>query len=220
MARKLVDTTHYSLSSEIPAVPERRTGERHLSLLRVGALVIGGRRELCLIRNISGGGMMIRPYSAIEQGTPVSVELKHGEAVSGVARWSRDMLVGVEFDKKIDVLALLAPAADSPKPRMPRIDLSCSALLRHDGDVYRVEVMNVSQGGTCVRTTARLQVDGDVVVTLPGLHAAAGVVKWWEDDQYGIRFNRVYPLHELMGFLRQQQREEHERGQRQRPAVA
>jgi hypothetical protein len=211
LAKKLVDTTHYSLSTAAPARPERRTGERHLSLLRVGALMIGERRELCLIRNISGGGMMIRPYSIIAEGTRLSIELKHGDSVSGVARWSSDMLVGVEFDRPIDVLALLTPAGDGPKPRMPRIDVSCSALLRHDGDVYRVELVNISQGGICVSTTADLTLDGDVVVSPPGLHSAAGVVKWKEGDQYGIGFNRVYPVHELMGFLKDQQRVEQQR---------
>jgi hypothetical protein len=102
---------------------------------------------------------------------------------------------------------------------MPRIDLSCSALLRHDGEVYRVKVVNLSQGGICIGTTAWLKVDGDVVVTLPGLHAAAGVVKWSEEDQYGIRFNRVYPVHELMAFLKEQQREEQQREEQQRAAA-
>ena len=81
MTKKLVETTHYSLSASPPASPDRRTGERHLSLLRVGALVIGDRRELCLIRNISAGGMMIRPYSTVAVGTRVSVEVRSTLAV-------------------------------------------------------------------------------------------------------------------------------------------
>lgn len=205
---QLVQTTGYSLSSSPPAQPERRDGQRHLSLLRVGALTIGARRELCLIRNISAGGMMIRCYSPIQERTRVAVELKHGETVTGEVRWSHEMLVGVEFDQQIDILALLAPPLNGPRPRMPRIELSCSATLRHEGEVLRVEALNVSQGGACIRTTANLQVNGDAVLTLPGLHAAAAVVKWKEGDLYGLRFNRAYPVHELMGFLREQQRNE------------
>ena len=41
-----VETTLYSLDEAVPEGPERRTGERHLSLLRVGTLTIGDRREL------------------------------------------------------------------------------------------------------------------------------------------------------------------------------
>jgi len=211
LAKKLVETTHYSLSAAAPERPERRQDERHVSLLRVGALVINDRRELCLIRNISAGGMMIRPYSAVAPGTKLSVELKHGETVSGVTQWSDNGLVGVTFDEPIDVIEILSPSGGVPRPRMPRIDLSCSALVRCDGDVFRMRVVNISQGGICVNSNAEVEVNASVVVSLTGLHAAAGVVKWRDGEYYGMRFNRVYPVHELMAFLKDQQREEQAR---------
>jgi hypothetical protein len=206
LAKKLVETTHYSLSASAPECPDRRSGERYVSLLRVGALTIDGRRELCLIRNISGGGMMIRPYSTIAAGTRLCVELKQGDTVQGVALWSRDGLVGIGFDAAIDVLALLGSTGGRPRARMPRIDLSCTAVVRHDGDVFRARVLNISQGGICVSADCGLDFDSSVVVSLTGLHAAAGVVKWTDGDCYGIGFNRVYPVNELMAFLQEQQR--------------
>ena len=208
MAKKIVETTLYSLSAAAPAQPDRRRGDRYVSLLRVGALVIEGRRELCLIRNISAGGMMIRPYSPIPAGARVSVELKHGEAVSGIAQWSDRGLTGVTFDSTIDVLALLSPSETSARPRMPRIELSCSARLRVDGDLSVARVVNISQGGICVTARAKLPIDADVIISLPNLPPAAGVVKWAEEGQYGIGFNRVFKVDELMGFLREQQRDE------------
>jgi hypothetical protein len=212
LARKeLVDTTHYSLSGDAPERPDRRNDERYISLLRVGALVIGGRRELCLIRNVSAGGMMIRPYSPIAAGTVVSVELKHGDTVSGVAQWAERGLVGVTFDTRIDVLALLTASGLETQPRMPRIEVNCTATLRHEGTVFRARVVNISQGGICVNSPVDLELHGDVVVSLEGLHAAAGVVKWRDGEYFGIGFNRVYPVNELMGFLQQQQREEQRR---------
>jgi len=60
-----VETTLYSLDATPPRRPDRRHDGRHVSLLRVGALMIGERRELCLIRNLSAGGMLIRAYSRI-----------------------------------------------------------------------------------------------------------------------------------------------------------
>jgi hypothetical protein len=207
LSKKPVNTTLYSLSASAPGRPERRKGERHVSLLRVGALLIGGRRELCLIRNISSGGMMIRPYSPIEPETRVSVELKQGDMVSGVAQWAEGGLVGVTFDESIDVVALLSGTGDGPRPRMPRIELECTALLRHDGDVVRVRAVNVSQGGICVNAPTDLEIGAHVVVSLTGLHAAAGVVKWRDGDDYGIGFNRVFPVDELMRFLQEQQRD-------------
>jgi hypothetical protein len=208
LAKKLVHTTVYSLSNEAPAQPDRRQGDRYVSLLRVGALIVDGRRELCLIRNVSAGGMMIRPYSTIPAGTAVSIELKHGETVSGIAQWSDRGLIGISFDQPINVLELVCPTGTDARPRMPRVELGCSARLHRDGNAGTGRVANISQGGICVTTRTLLPIDADVVVTLPGLRPAAGVVKWADGEEYGIRFNRVFPLDELMAFLREQQRDE------------
>ena len=64
-----VETTLYSLSDRTPDPVERRDGERYLTLFRVGTVMIEDRRELCLIKNISAGGMMIRPYCKLEPGS-------------------------------------------------------------------------------------------------------------------------------------------------------
>jgi hypothetical protein len=203
-----VETTIYSLAATAPGKSERRGGERHLSLLRVGAIMVEGRRELCLIRNISAGGMMIRAYSDIHPGTPLSVELKQGDAVAGTVQWKDGGLTGVTFDSPIDVLGLLAPPGDGPRPRLPRIEIECTAWVRQEAQVIRTRAANVSQGGVCVETPAKLVVGGDVVVTLPGLTPAAGVVRWSDDGTYGIEFNRALVLSDLVQWLQEQQQEQ------------
>lgn len=205
MQEQPVETTSYSLAASAPSQPERRSDERYLSLLRVGAMVVDGRRELCLIRNISAGGMMIRAYSDMTVGTRLSIELKQGDPISGVIQWVQDDLTGIAFDSQIDVLALLSAPGDGPRPRLPRIEVDCTAWVRQDADVIRTRAINVSQGGIRVESNADLTVSGDVVVTLPGLTPAAGVVRWRDGDSYGIAFNRAFVLSDLVYWLRDQQ---------------
>jgi hypothetical protein len=211
MEEEPVETTVYSLAASAPVQPDRRGSERFLSLLRVGAIVVDGRRELCLIRNISAGGMMVRAYSSVPVGTPLSVELKQGDPVSGVVQWTEAGLTGVAFDAPIDVLALLAPPEEGPRPRLPRIEVECTAWVRQEAEVIRTRVINVSQGGVRVEAAAVLTIGGDVVVTLPGLTPTAGVVKWRDGDDYGIAFNRSLVLSELVHWLKDQQQEERRR---------
>jgi len=211
MQERPVETTLYSLAASTPARPDRRESERFLSLLRVGAMVVEGRRELCLIRNISAGGMMIRAYSPIPLGTALSVELKQGDPVSGIVQWVEDGMTGVAFDAPIDVLALLAPSDEGPRPRLPRIELECTAWVRQESEVIRSRALNISQGGIRIETSAPLTVGADVVVTLPGLTPAAGVVKWSNAGAYGIAFNRALILSELVHWLKGQQQEEQRR---------
>src|SRR6476620_9914179 len=116
-----VETTIYSLADSPPAQPDRRSEQRYLSLLRVGTMIVDDRRELCLIRNISAGGMTIRGYSAMEPGKTIVVELRQGEPVDGTVAWVDDGTFGIRFDEPIDVVGLIAPRDDGPRPRMPRI---------------------------------------------------------------------------------------------------
>ena len=146
MDQQPVETTLYSLKTTPPQPEQRRDDERHLTLLRVGGLLIDGRRELCLIRNISAGGMMIRAYSEIPEGTRLSVELRQGEPVSGIARWTRGENVGVEFDEQIDVIGLISAPDQGPRPRKPRIEVNCLAWVRQDGKIHCTQALNVSEG--------------------------------------------------------------------------
>jgi hypothetical protein len=200
-----VDTTLYSLSDSAPTpAADRRDGERHLTLFRVGSIIIEDRRELCLIKNISAGGMLIRAYSRLAEGTPVSIELKRGEPISGKVSWTRDDSAGIEFDRRVDVVAILADSMEGPRPRMPRVEVRCIVSVRQSGDVYGMRARDISQGGIKVASDRSLAVGGDVVVTLPGLAPMAGVVRWSHSGCYGITFNRLLALSELVGWLQQQ----------------
>lgn len=202
---KPVETTVYSLGSNPPEVPERHRRDGHMSLLRVGSLHVGDRRELCLIRSISVGGMVIRAYSKIDRGARLSVELKQGERVDGIALWTERELVGVGFDKPVDVLALITSSDGSPRPRMPRLEVRCAALVRDGARVHRTRALNISQGGIRVEGGPALAPGRQVTVTLPGLAPEAGVVRWNDGRCSGITFNRVLALSQLMGWLGEQQ---------------
>jgi hypothetical protein len=196
-----VETTLYSLSEVPPGPGERRDGDRHITLFRVGSITIGDRRELCLIKNISAGGMMIRAYCPIAEGTSLSIELKNGQPVSGTATWVKEPNVGVTFDNAIDVIEILSASADGPKQRMPRIEVESIATVRDGANVYRLPVRDISQGGVKVRGDPQLEYGCDLSITLPGLEPQPGALRWRQDGYLGLSFNRLIPLTELVAWL-------------------
>lgn len=199
-----VETTTYSLSSAPPLPDCRRGDERHLTLFRVGSLMISERRELCLIKNISAGGMMIRAYATVTLGSLLSIELKCGHSIAGQVTWCRGSDVGVEFDQKVDVIDLLAANSEGQRPRMPRIEVDCYATIRDGATVLRVKIADISQGGIKICHEALIVPGSDVVVTVPGLSPVAGVLRWNEGGCSGVTFNALLPLPQLMGWLIEQ----------------
>lgn len=200
-----VEETSISLSAAIPAPPERRRQQRHLTILRVAALIIDGERELCLVRNISAGGVMAHVYRPIDVGTRVAIEIKNDEQIAGTVVWDEDSNVGIEFDQRIDVPDLLATSkilGDGKQARRPRVSVDRLARLRCGAEVHHVRVNDISQGGIKVEIEAPLPPDADIVVTLDGFRPLTGIVRWTKEGYAGISFIQVIPIGELCEWLR------------------
>jgi hypothetical protein len=196
-----IETTIYSMSTEPPAQDERRSDERHLTLFRVGSILLDGRRELCLVKNISAGGALIRAYCRLKPDLALQIELKEEQPIKGVINWVRGSEAGITFDERIDVIELLKSTDDGPRPRMPRVQVRCIAFVREGAATNRAVVANISQGGLSVESENPLTVDSDVTVSLPGLPPQGAVVRWVDGKRYGISFNTVLPLAGLVEWL-------------------
>ena len=200
-----VEETSISLSPQTPQPPDRRRDQRHVTILRVGALIIDGERELCLVRNISAGGVMAHVYREIELGTRVEIEIKNDEPLPGTVVWVEDTNIGVEFDTAIDVPEFLASSkilGDGRRARRPRVEIERNAKLRCGDQVLWGRIRNISQGGIRFDCEGDLPVDSDVVVTMEGFRPLPGVIRWRREEAYGISFIQVLPIQELCEWLR------------------
>lgn len=184
--------------------PDRRRDVRHLTILRVGTVHVDGRRELCLVRNISAGGLMAIVYSDFAVGDRIEVELKTNQSIPGRVTWKKDSTVGVEFDEKIDVAEVLSnpPLLDNGwRPRMPRVPIDRLATLRAGARTYWVSARDISQGGVRIEADHTIDIGAETIVTLENFRPIPGVVRWREGNVAGISFNQVIPFHELTRWL-------------------
>ena len=200
--------TGFSFSNDVPQPPDRRSSERDIKILRVGTIVVDGRRELCMIRNISAGGVMALVYSQLTPGQSVSIELKTSQPVSGRVVWTRGGNAGIQFDTSVDVAELLAApqSVDNGwRPRTPRVEIDRMATLRVGARTCWVHARDISQSGVKIEA----EVDDapaageEVVVTLEGFRPLAGVVRWAADGACGISFNGLIPFGDLIDWLKQ-----------------
>ena len=197
--------TGFSFADAVPEPPERRCDERFITILRVGVLIVDGRRELCLMRNISAGGLMAHVYSLVEEGQRVTVELKSNQAIGGTIAWVRGANAGIAFDDSVDIAALLANPAvldNGWRPRLPRIEVVRWGTLRSGASTWRVQSRDISQGGIKIDTDQSLEPGEEVVLTLDHFRPLPGTVRWQDGRACGLAFNALIPFDELIAWLK------------------
>jgi len=195
----------FSFSAVEAAPCARADVAPRLTTLRVGTITIEGRRELCMIRNVSAGGLRAHVYSPLKEGDRVWVELKTNQQTAGSVSWVDGATVGISFDQEIDIAELLTSPAEGEsgiQPRMPRVEADCLGELRIGARRYPINTCDASQGGVGIEIDHPLRVGDNVVLTLQKLRPLAGVVRWYQNGQGGIGFNQVLPFHELVTWLR------------------
>lgn len=205
MRTNAVEETTFSFSREAPQPCERRSGPRHITILRVGTIVIDGRHELCLIRNISAGGLMAHVYSTLKPEQQVEVELKTHQRVVGKVSWCSGSNVGIAFDEPVDVEDLLASNSELQngwRPRLPRVEVDRLGTLRLGSRVYALNTRDISQGGVKAEIDEPLEVGAEIVVTLDKLPPMQGTVRWVQEGLCGIAFNEIIPFRDLIDWLR------------------
>ncbi len=200
---------HYPLSvtpgssGDAPFVaPERRTEERLTTLLRIAKLITTRDQRLCMVRNISSAGAMLRLYQPITLGEPVQVEITPECPVAATVIWTMDDHAGVAFVEPIDVIAALRGCAGKSNPyrratRLPRLRVEREARLCTDDIECDVVLCDVSLNGAKIVTDAELAEDVEVAIFVGGLHPLSGRIRWCHDRHAGVQFDVPIPMDTL-----------------------
>jgi hypothetical protein len=202
-ADEALETTLFSLSTDVPRPSDNRADERLLALLPVAKLVGTDWQDLCRIRNISAGGIMAETTMPHESGTAVRLELASGQEIASQIIWVRGNTVGIKFNQNVDLREVLA--ARRPRigfrPRPARLEIKCGGTVRLGGLYHKVEVQDISLGGIKVFLPHKICVDKDVLVTIESLRAIKGTVRWQKEGLMGIVFHHPLSFDELAEWL-------------------
>jgi PilZ domain len=203
-----------SLSGVLRMPDERRRDSRQVTVLRVAKLRTANGEELCLVRNISAGGLMAHIYSELGIGDAAVAEFKSGHAIAGRILWRRDGMVGMQFSEKVNAASVLAgddDALPTLQQRAPRIDLEAPGRIRVGAQSYAVALCNISQGGARVRLDDAGRAVGQLVLMVNGLPPLAGSIRWERDGDAGIEFDIPVPFDVLAQWVPMAQRQSHDR---------
>lgn len=185
---------------------DRRGAQRFMTILRVGKLVSDKTQELCLIRNISAGGLMAHVYAPHQIGDKVEIELKSDQRLSGEVVWVKEGHVGVRFAGRVEVSDILTHRAEpgGKKSRAPRLEVEGRAKLKVGNAYYHVDIRDLSQGGIKVELGEQLRVGEDAVITIEGMEPVNGIVRWSRGGMTGLSFIKPIAFDELIRWLEAQ----------------
>ena len=175
---------------------DRRSGERHISVLRVGRLVWDEGDQLCVVRNISPGGLMLECLHPPAVGQKLLVELRSDKRMPGVVRWSREGTAGIAFDREINVEKMLKEDRSTllrVRPRQPRFVRTGTVRLIGEGEPVIGHIYDISIGGISCRTDQPLRRGEPIVAALDGVAATNAEVRWIRGDAVGVRFEKPLP---------------------------
>lgn len=178
---------------QIAAIPDRRQAVRHATILQVARLILDRGEELCILRDISAGGLKATVYCPLAQGDRVTIVLKTGRKVAGRVAWADRDVIGVAFDRRVSVVRLLAHHALEKlghRVRSPRLNVDLPGELRDDGAAFDVRIRDVSQGGMRLVVDRLLDLSRPYELTVPALGTRTVVVCWCRDAQAGVAFKQ------------------------------
>ncbi|UAK24135.1 PilZ domain-containing protein [Sphingomonas nostoxanthinifaciens] len=184
---------------------ERRQATRHTTVFQVARIISGDRDELCILRNVSPGGLKAELYMAIAPGARVVIELKTGFRLDGTAVWAREPFVGVQFDAPVAIMEMLkrcAPDVLFDRGRPPRLETELPAMLRINGIETPTRISNISQSGMKIAVPHRLGIDTRCEVRLPVLGWRRACVRWSEPDEAGLMLVQPFLYPDFVAWRR------------------
>lgn len=176
---------------------EQRREPRFALLLRTAKLVSPQGEFLCIIRDVSAGGVRLRLFHDLPDGFSKSMlELGNGDQLPVDVVWQNNGEAGFRFARKVDLEAFVCEA--SPYPKRPiRLRMDVPAVISFGANRIRVRLRNISRQGACIESEdlialhQALRIEGQC---LPELEAT---VCWRKGSQYGLVFDRIMPMGDL-----------------------
>lgn len=175
---------------------DRRGARRHATVLLVGHVRHRGVDAMCLVHDISPGGLMARFNTVPVVGEDVEISVRGMPPTRANVRWVKGAKAGLAFDTPQDMSGVLGKA-EGKVARAPRFAVSLVTYLCVRGERVVVELVDLSPGGAKLISDTALSPGTPVQLALPVAPAALpGTVCWCRDGRLGMRF--TFPLNMTM----------------------
>ena len=197
-----------AVSGPAAAPTNQRAAQRFTLILRAGKLLTGSGEYLCVLRDVSSGGLRLRLFHPLTLPPSLKIELAGGEQYQLDLAWQDGEQAGFRFAQSpVDTDRLLEEAGPFPKRSIRlRLHQPVAVALRSDGPAVQAQLQDISQFGAALSCAERLAIGQQLELDAPGLGRLAARVRWRRGELYGLVFEQSYRLDGLARLVARLQR--------------
>lgn len=172
---------------------EQRSAPRFTSLIRAAKLVSSEGEHVCVLRDVSTGGVRLRCFHPLPRDEVMALELQNGDRFEIKRVREEDFEASFRFTSEAPIERLVQEALRYPR-RALRLNLEIPLTLRTIGGSVSAVTQNVSQQGCRVEVDTTLALSQSLIVEsayLPGIRAK---VRWRRGNACGLVFDDTFTL--------------------------
>lgn len=183
----------------------RRLSTRLLRMFRPAKLLVDDREFLCVVRDISNGGLQLQLFHDLPEYDQIAVEFDTGQRYAVRKVWKSAGRIGCAFLHNVDLHPILSAAGAAHPKRQPRLHVEHDACLFAGDTKTPVIIRDISQRGVSLDCPAWLMIDELVRLEskiIPPVHAK---VRWRSPPRYGLVFEETFGMGALAALCFQMQ---------------
>lgn len=185
-------------------VSELRRDPRQTIMLRTAKVICQSGEYVCLVRDVSRGGVGLRFFHPVPDEPRIFLELANGALYPIERTWQRSEAesgeAGYRFAAPVALGAFLDETSQHPH-RPVRLRLKLPVLLTANGEDCRAMLADISRCGARLVADRRLPEGAFVRCDADGLPLRFGHVAWRKQFEHGITFQQAFGLEELARCL-------------------
>lgn len=172
----------------------RHSGPR--ALIRAAKLVSAQGEFVCVIRDVSAGGVTLRTFHDLPSCDRVGLELQNGECFELVKVRSVGREASFTFDHQVDIDQVIHESWKFPK-RQLRLNIAIPLTVSNISGRVEAITENLSQQGARIECEAVYAIDQPIRIEGEGLPEIRAKVRWRKDSRYGVVFDNTFTLRDF-----------------------
>ncbi len=173
-----------------------RDKNRFALLIRSAKLKCPLGEFVCIVRDVSEGGVKLRLFHPLPPCDSFQIELSSRQSFEIQPVWTKGDLSGFSFTSAVDVSEFISERSRFPK-RALRLQLNAPAIVRTPGGAFSATICDLSREGVRIETQVALALEQQVTVEAAHFSSRVGTVRWRKTPTYGVALQNLLSFETL-----------------------